>query len=89
MQAKTNYEIKLTVQNKTLRPNHEDKCLLDTLKKHDVHIEFQCTEGFCGACRTKKIKGEVSYSHEPLAYLHSDDILPCCCVALTDLELEL
>ncbi|MFC0179772.1 class I ribonucleotide reductase maintenance protein YfaE [Thorsellia kenyensis] len=81
--------IKLLCQDKTISYESNESCLLDTLKKNEIFIEFQCTEGFCGACRTKKVSGEVAYHTEPLAYLNDKEILPCCCRPLTDLELEI
>lgn len=81
--------INLTHQNKLIYSTIGDSSLLDTLKKNDIMIDFQCKEGYCGACRTKKKKGTVHYIADPLAYLEPGDILPCCCIPLTDLELEL
>jgi ferredoxin len=65
------------------------KSLLESIEIQDITVHFHCREGFCGACRTKLIKGEVEYLTFPLAYIDDDEILPCCCYPLTDLEIEL
>ncbi|CAI1844740.1 MAG: class I ribonucleotide reductase maintenance protein YfaE [Serratia proteamaculans] len=64
-------------------------CLLDVLELHDVEVEYQCRSGYCGACRLKLVKGEVVYHQQPLAFINDGEILPCCCMPLTDIELEL
>lgn len=63
--------------------------LLESIEVQEIPVQFHCREGFCGACRTKLIKGEVEYPNFPLAYIDDDEILPCCCYPLTDLEIEL
>ncbi|RDV27314.1 2Fe-2S ferredoxin-like protein [Alteromonas aestuariivivens] len=65
-----------------------DKTLLESLEAADVQIHYHCREGYCGACRTKLIAGEVDYTTDPLAYIDDDEILPCCCIALTDLKIK-
>nr|WP_244903100.1 class I ribonucleotide reductase maintenance protein YfaE [Lacimicrobium alkaliphilum] len=66
------------------------KCsLLDSLESHQLEVHSHCREGFCGACRTKLIHGEVEYITDPLAYIDDDEILPCCCVPKSDLVIKL
>ena len=62
--------------------------LLTALENANVHIHYHCREGFCGACRTKLNSGQVRYTTEPLAYVRKGDILPCCCVPESDLDIE-
>ncbi|WP_340679737.1 class I ribonucleotide reductase maintenance protein YfaE [Paraglaciecola sp.] len=63
--------------------------LLESIEIQEIPVHFHCREGYCGACRTKLIKGEVEYITFPLAYIDDDEILPCCCYPLTDIEIEL
>ncbi|CAJ0992041.1 class I ribonucleotide reductase maintenance protein YfaE [Pantoea sp. Nvir] len=63
--------------------------LLTTLEAHNLCIEFQCREGYCGLCRTRLIKGEVHYTEKPLAFLQKGEILPCCCLVTEEIEIEL
>ncbi|MFS2224428.1 class I ribonucleotide reductase maintenance protein YfaE [Pantoea sp. B65] len=63
--------------------------LLAQLEAHKTYIEYQCREGFCGACRIRLLKGEVCYVEKPLAFVQEGEILPCCCKASGDIELEL
>lgn len=62
--------------------------LLESMEDAGVETHFHCRNGFCGACRTRLVTGQVHYTTEPLAYVRQGDILPCVCVASTDLELE-
>lgn len=70
------------------RPAHS-RNLLETLEHHQVQIEYQCRSGYCGSCRLRLLKGEVSYHQQPLAFIQRGEILPCCCKAVGDIEIEL
>jgi ferredoxin len=63
--------------------------LLEALESKKVNVFSECRNGFCGACKTTVISGEVNYLSEPLAELKSDECLPCCCVPNGDLNLKL
>lgn len=63
--------------------------LLEVLELHAVEVEYQCRSGYCGACRLKLVKGEVAYCQPPLALINDGEILPCCCMPLTDIELDI
>ncbi|SFN31352.1 ferredoxin [Izhakiella capsodis] len=63
--------------------------LLAALESHKVCVEYQCREGYCGSCRTRLLKGEVCYASKPLAFLQPDEILPCCCQAKGDIEIDI
>ncbi len=82
------YNIHLLRTNLSIQ-HRNDLSLLDNLKIHGIHHEFQCRSGYCGACRVKMKKGKVSYHDTPLAFLNPDEILLCCCQVEEDLELEL
>ncbi|AIR85602.1 MULTISPECIES: class I ribonucleotide reductase maintenance protein YfaE [Pantoea] len=63
--------------------------LLVALEAHNVCVEFQCREGYCGSCRMRLLKGEVAYAETPLAFIQQGEILPCCCRAKGEIEIEL
>ncbi|AXR06790.1 class I ribonucleotide reductase maintenance protein YfaE [Salinimonas sediminis] len=67
-------------------PAGTDKTLLESLEQHGIDVHYHCREGFCGACRTKLLAGNVRYTTDPLAYIDDDEILPCCCIPLTHLK---
>ncbi|MGL5006335.1 MAG: class I ribonucleotide reductase maintenance protein YfaE [Plesiomonas sp.] len=62
--------------------------LLETLEQAQYYPEFQCRSGFCGACRSRLLSGRVTYSQVPLAFIATDEILLCCCVPVSDIEIE-
>ena len=62
--------------------------LLTALEAHNVCVEFQCREGYCGSCRMRLLKGEVDYAETPLAFIQQGEILPCCCRAKGEIEIE-
>ncbi|MCF4009654.1 class I ribonucleotide reductase maintenance protein YfaE [Rheinheimera sp. UJ63] len=63
--------------------------LLDFLEKQQHSLNFQCREGFCGACRCTLISGQVRYLQEPLAYVRRGEFLPCCSVPASNIEIEI
>ncbi|AXF76465.1 class I ribonucleotide reductase maintenance protein YfaE [Erwinia tracheiphila] len=81
--------ITLRTSGTQLYCREEHRSLLDTLEAHRIPVDYQCREGYCGSCRTRLLKGEVCYLARPLAFVQQDEILPCCCMAKGDIELEL
>jgi len=67
--------------------NNEDSLLI-AMEQQNIDVHYHCREGFCGACRTKLIAGKVEYKVDPLACIDDDEILACCCVPVSDVELE-
>jgi ferredoxin len=63
------------------------KSTLAFLEQQGIDVHYQCLEGYCGACRCKLVKGEVEYPIFPMACIRDGEILSCCSVPVTDLEL--
>ncbi|WP_300179304.1 class I ribonucleotide reductase maintenance protein YfaE [uncultured Aliivibrio sp.] len=75
--------------NKIITLQNQSNCtLLEVMENQGMIVESQCRNGDCGACRCTLISGEVSYQTSPLAFLSSNEILPCVCRATTDLVIE-
>lgn len=75
--------------NRSLNPKAADS-LLETLEADGVKVESHCRSGFCGACRTKVVKGNVAYLIEPLAFINDDECLPCVCKSASpDLTIQI
>ena len=69
---------------------HQRDCsILETVENHGIEIHSQCRDGFCGACRTRILSGEVEYTSDPLAFFDDDEILPCCSVPKSDIEIKI
>ncbi|WP_145552168.1 class I ribonucleotide reductase maintenance protein YfaE [Yersinia mollaretii] len=83
------YTVKLSSTGAQLHRPADSRNLLETLEHHQVQIEYQCRSGYCGSCRLRLLKGKVSYSQPPLAFIQPNEILPCCCQPLGDIEIEL
>lgn len=64
--------------------------LLDIAEQSGLSPPYGCRAGNCGACRTKIVKGGVSYRSEPSYAVADDEALICCSVpAQTEEELQL
>ena len=79
----------LKISDTRLECQDEHPSLLAALESHKIAVEYQCREGYCGSCRTRLHAGEVTWLIEPLAFIEPGDILPCCCRAQGDIEIEL
>lgn len=65
-----------------------DITILDRLVSAGADIQYQCCQGFCGACRMTLVGGEIEYIDAALACLQEREFLPCCSVAVTDVLVE-
>ena len=63
--------------------------LLLALEQRQLQVNFQCREGYCGACRCKLVSGDVRYLQEPLAFVRQGEFLPCCSVPSSDISIEI
>ncbi|WP_017221642.1 class I ribonucleotide reductase maintenance protein YfaE [Moritella dasanensis] len=79
--------ISLATNSGNYQISDQDSSLLDTLERTGHQIEYQCRQGYCGACRTTLTSGSVTYTTEPLAAVAPGSILPCCCKANSDITL--
>lgn len=80
----------VTANGETVCFQKQDKTLLNCLEKHDIDVHYHCRDGFCGACRVKLNKGQVLYPQgEPLAFVGDDEILTCCCIPVTNIDITI
>ena len=54
--------------------------LLELAEARGLEPEFSCREGACGTCKTRLLKGAVSYLKQPSAKLDDNEVLICCAV---------
>ena len=79
---------KIMVQGKVVPFENNEETLLDCLESADIEVHYHCRDGFCGACRVTLVTGEINYPlGEPLAFVGDNEILPCCCIPVTDITL--
>ena len=81
--------ITLSANGQQLACKSEHRNLLEVFEHHQVEVEYQCREGYCGSCRTRLVSGQVDWLTEPLAFINEGEILPCCCRAKGDIEIEM
>jgi glycine betaine catabolism B len=68
-----------------------DQFILDAAKAAGMRLPFSCTKGLCGTCKSKKISGDVSMSHQGGIRQREIDqgmILPCCSKPLSNVVLD-
>ena len=81
---------KISVNGKLIAFTNTKQTLLECLEQANVEVHYHCRDGFCGACRVTLTAGEINYPNgEPLAFVGDNEILPCCCMPVTDISLTL
>jgi ferredoxin-NADP reductase len=62
-------------------PCDEEESILNVAQQHGIKIRAGCMQGVCGACKTRKLAGQVKYQTEPDALDKNEKeqgyILPC------------
>ncbi|MBF2002818.1 MAG: FHA domain-containing protein [Synechococcales cyanobacterium M58_A2018_015] len=48
-------------------PSGSDESILDLAEQAGVKIRSNCRQGVCGACKKRKLEGEIQYAQEPEA----------------------
>ena len=61
--------------------------LLEGLERNGYPVEYQCRQGYCGACRMRIAEGEVHYRDKPLAYVARGEVLACCALPQSNIVL--
>ena len=79
----------VAIKNHKTVQHSPNNTLLETIEQNKIEIQYHCREGYCGACRSKLISGKVEYTTDPLAFIDDDEILPCCCIPASNIEIEL
>lgn len=78
----------IKIKNKTI-PVQPHQTLLEAVEQAGLEPEFQCRNGFCGACKARLKKGSAHYATPPLAYCDDDEVLMCCACLKPDESIEL
>jgi ferredoxin len=79
----------VAIKNHQTVQHSPNNTLLETIEQNKIEIQYHCREGYCGACRSKLVSGKVEYTTDPLAFIDDDEILPCCCIPVSNIEIEL
>ena len=70
--------------------HHCHQNLLQFLEHNKVEVHYHCRDGYCGACRVKLNKGQITYIQgEPLAFIRPGEILTCCSIPDGDVDLSI
>lgn len=68
--------VTLRITGTQLQCQDEHPSLLAALESHNVAVEYQCREGYCGSCRTRLVAGQVDWIAEPLAFIQPGKFCP-------------
>lgn len=66
----------LKISDTRLECQDEHPSLLAALESHNIDVEYQCREGYCGSCRTRLVSGQVDWLTEPLAFIQPEKFCP-------------
>lgn len=83
------FKIKITGSNIVIDSEENHQNILETLEISGFFVDYNCREGYCGACKINIVNGAVHYINTPLAFIPEGVILPCCCSPSEDIEITL
>lgn len=79
----------------TLQPSGEkfplltEQSILEAALTANINLEYSCTNGQCGQCIAKLIKGDIHHKdYDPSITLQEAELLTCCSYPQTDVTLE-
>ncbi|MDR5738958.1 pyridoxamine 5'-phosphate oxidase family protein [Caballeronia sp. LZ016] len=85
--------VRFTKSNRAAEWKPESGSLLELAEASGVEAESDCRGGTCGTCRTRIVKGAVSYGKAPEFHAAGNEALICCAIPAADtndaLELDL
>lgn len=71
------------------KEDFKENNLLEHLLKKNIPVEYQCKEGYCGACRCKLISGSIKKNKNTIAFVNKDEILLCSSKPKSDINIQL
>jgi ferredoxin-NADP reductase/MOSC domain-containing protein YiiM/ferredoxin len=63
--------------------------LLEAVEACDVPANWSCRTGVCHRCETRLLSGQVNYNPQPLAAPLNGNVLICCAIPVTPVQLDL
>lgn len=80
--------IEFTRSNRKIPWDERYKSILEFAEANDIYINSGCLFGDCGTCLTPIHAGEIRYTHSTMVEPESGKCLPCSCVPISSLRLE-
>jgi len=85
----TDFNIYIINKNYNIYSNKNTRTLLEILELHNIKIEYQCRQGYCGFCKIYLKRGNIYYPKrcKPIAFLQPGEICTCCCYLKSNIEI--
>lgn len=69
--------------------NFSEESVLEHALKNKIDVEYNCKDGFCGACVCKLVSGKIKYTKDVISFLPKEHIAICSCVPESDIVLDI
>lgn len=66
-----------------------EKSILEHALKNNIDVQYNCKDGFCGACAYRLVSGNVKYTKDVLSFLPKEHIAICSCIPESDIVLDI
>jgi ferredoxin-NADP reductase len=86
---KVKIEIVYKRSGRTLQWDERFRSLLEFSEANDIEINSGCLFGDCGTCLTGILQGEVKYIHPTMVRPMPGECLPCSCIPVSDIVLDI
>jgi len=87
----SSYTVEFTKSKKVVRVK-EGESVLKVAVESGVDLDYLCTDGNCGTCKVKLLRGEIDYKREPDILWEGEReegiVLLCQAMPKSDLEVE-
>lgn len=83
------YKVTLTQSNKEVIWTPKKGTILELCESVGVDPDFSCRTGTCTTCEAKLLKGTFEYETEPYQEPTNGNILICCSIPTSDIEIAL
>jgi len=78
--------VRFAKSNREVQWKPEGGSLLELAEASGVDAESNCRGGTCGTCRTRIVKGAVTYAKAPAYEVEDNEALICCAMPAADIE---
>ncbi|SFM79070.1 hypothetical protein SAMN05428949_0802 [Chitinophaga sp. YR627] len=87
--GKKSYTITLSKSNKQVLWTQSKGTILELCESAGLSPDYNCRMGTCSTCESKLISGAFTYDPEPFMEPEEGNILICCAIPASDMEIEL
>ncbi|SDS34795.1 Ferredoxin [Mucilaginibacter mallensis] len=88
LKTEPDFSIEFLQSGKKVKWDNRYRSILEFAEGNDIEISSGCLFGDCGTCLTEIKKGDVRYLHQTLITADKGKCLPCSCIPISNVVLN-